>query len=453
MSGSAQILLVEDDPSGRELAEFNLSEAGYDVTAVESAEEGLERAASTPFDLVITDLRLPGMDGMAMLRRLRAIGQQMPVLVITAYGNISSAVEAMKAGAFDFIGKPFNRDHLLMSVARALQTRSLTREVEHLRSRVGESSLIAVSEVMKRTLSVCDRVAQSDASILIVGETGSGKELVAQRIHARSPRVSEPFVAINCAAIPAELLESELFGHEKGAFTGAMRARKGRFRQADGGTLFLDEVAELPIDVQGKLLRVLEARVVDVVGRDAPVPVDVRVLAATHRQLDQRVASGEFREDLFYRLNVVDITVPPLRDRPEDIAPLVQHFVAELGQGRSYRIPRELLAELERRAWPGNVRQLRNACERLVLLSAHGELAIDDLPKERTDTPHSGDRSLQDWPPLPDDGLSLVDLEKRVIERVLALKQGNVTHAAQYLRIPRHVLAYRLSKYGISRDG
>jgi transcriptional regulator with PAS, ATPase and Fis domain len=301
---------------------------------------------------------------------------------------------------------------------------------------------------MARVLEIADRVARAAAPVLVTGESGTGKELVARRIHARSPRAAGPFVAINCAAIPGELLESELFGHVRGAFTGAVRERLGRFRQADRGTLFLDEVAELPHNLQGKLLRVLQERAVDVVGSDSPVPVDVRVIAATNKD------PGELRGDLLYRLKVVEIAVPPLRDRPDDIAPLVAHFVAQFAAGRDVEVPEPVLDDLSSRTWPGNVRELENACERAVILCPGDALRLADLPPRAAGDarPRAGDADGADWlPALPESGLSLVDLEKRVIERVLALKKGNITQAAAYLRVPRHVLAYRMEKYGLRR--
>ncbi len=338
----------------------------------------------------------------------------------------------MKEGAADFVGKPFNRDHLLLSVSRALEGKQLREEVRQLRRKAAgvERPLIAASDAMRRVLEIADRVAGSDATVLVTGETGTGKELVARRVHARSERSDAPFVAINCAAVPGDLLESELFGHEKGAFTGATRAREGRFRQADGGTLFLDEIGELPGPLQGKLLRVLQERVVDVVGGDKPVPVDVRMVAATNRDLAAMAREGSFREDLLYRLNVLEVRVPPLRERPAEIEPLVRHFVERFAKGRDLSVPDDVMAELRSRPWPGNVRQLENACERLVILCPGDTLRVDDLP------PREGGSASEPsaaWPELPPEGLSLVDLEKRVIERVLALKNGNVTQAAQYL--------------------
>ena len=301
---------------------------------------------------------------------------------------------------------------------------------------------------MERLLDVADRVARGNGTVLITGETGTGKELVARRIHAQSPVSAGPFVAVNCAAIPADLLESELFGHEKGAFTGATRSRRGRFREATGGSLFLDEVAELPLALQAKLLRVLQEQRVDVLGRDTPEEVDVRIIAATNQDLSELTRVGRFRQDLLYRLKVLEIDVPPLRDRPEDIALLARHFAGVFSEGRDLKVPEAVLQALRLRAWPGNVRELQNACERMVLLAPGDTLRVEDLPP--ADDVASPKTSIN-WPDLPEDGLSLVDLEKRVIERALRLKAGNVSQTAQYLRIPRHVLVYRLSKYGIKR--
>jgi two-component system NtrC family response regulator len=298
---------------------------------------------------------------------------------------------------------------------------------------------------MKQVLTVADRVAGTEATVLITGESGTGKEAVARRIHVHSRRAEGPFVAVNCAAIPGELLESELFGHARGAFTGAVRDRTGRFRQAAAGTLFLDEVAEIPPALQAKLLRVLQERSVDVVGGDHPVPVDVRIVTATNRDLPSLLREGIFREDLYYRLNVVEVRVPPLRERPEDIPPLVEYFMKELGAGREMTVPPAVMEELKSRPWPGNVRELKNACERMAILCGGTEISVEDLPPAAT-------RAGEEWPPLPPDGLSLVDLEKKVIERALRLKGGNITQAAAYLQVPRHILVYRIEKFGIRRD-
>ena len=449
------ILLIEDDDSGRELGLFNLRKAGYTVDGAADGEAGLARFAPERHALVITDLQMPGIGGMEVLRRVKERSPETPVLVITAYGDIEVAVAAMKAGAFDFLGKPFHRDHLVMTVHKALERRRMGQEIEALRRQAAgvERPIVHASPAMARALEIADRVAGSAAPVLITGESGTGKELVARRIHARSRRSQGPFVAVNCAAIPGELLESELFGHVRGAFTGAVRDRPGRFRQAAGGTLFLDEVAELPLALQGKLLRVLQEHVVDVVGGDAPVAVDVRVLAATNQDIHARAAEGTLRRDLLYRLNVVELPLPPLRERREDIAPLVAHFVAGLAEGRDLEVPAAVHDELARRSWPGNVRELANACERAVILCRGDALRVEDLPAAPADlqTPQAPAGELLGA--LPEDGLSLVDLETRVIERVLQMKRGNVSQAAAYLRIPRHVLAYRMEKHGIRRPG
>jgi len=450
-----RILFIDDDWAGREVALFNLRKAGYKVEAASDGTEGLAIFSQGKFDLVITDLKMPGIPGMEVLRKVRAGSPDVPVLVITAFGNVETAVAAMKEGAYDFIGKPFHRDQLLLAVSKALDRRRLATEVRDLRIRVAGvgRDVVSVSAAMRRLLEVADRVAPTDATVLLTGESGTGKEVLARRIHVRSLRAEGPFVAVNCAAIPSELLESELFGHARGAFTGAVRDRVGRFRQASGGTVFLDEVAEIPTALQGKLLRALQERVVDPVGGDAPVPVDVRILAATNRDLGARIRDGSFREDLYYRLNVVELAVPPLRERPDDIPPLVQRFVSEFAAGREIAVPGAMVVELSRRPWPGNVRELRNACERMVILCRGDEVTLDDLPPApRGVAEDGGEEPSGEWPPLPADGFSLVDLEKRVIERALRLKGGNITQAAAYLRIPRHILVYRIGKYGLRRD-
>jgi DNA-binding NtrC family response regulator len=457
------LLFIEDDPAGRELGQFNLTRAGYDVDVAASGEEGLRCFDPQRHALVLTDLRMQKVDGLQVLTRVKEISPQTPVVVMTAYGSIDVAVEAMKQGACDFIGKPFHREHLLLAVARALEGKRLLEEVRTLRAAATgvERPMVLASAKMQELVRIVDRVASSEASVLILGESGTGKELVARRIHGRSKRAEGPFVAVNCAGVPDGLLESELFGHERGAYTGAHKARLGRFRKASGGTLFLDEIAELPLGLQGKLLRVLEERVIDVLGRDEPVAVDVRIVAATNKDLAKLASEGVFRPDLLYRLDVVSCRVPPLRERPEEIPSLVRHFVDRFAPDRELVVPDDLLTELVRRRWSGNVRQLENACERLVILCAGEALTLADLgPADPGDEleavpstvrPGVADTMADPWPALPEQGLSLVDLEKRVIERVLLHKRGNVSQAAAYLQIPRHVLVYRMEKYGIVR--
>ncbi|MCB9565728.1 MAG: sigma-54-dependent Fis family transcriptional regulator [Myxococcales bacterium] len=433
------ILLIEDDDSGRELGLFNLRRAGYQAEGAADGEAGLGLFDPARHDLVITDVRMPGIDGLEVLRRIRARAPETPVIVITAYGDVELAVAAMKEGAVDFIGKPFNRDHLLLAVGRALERQHLRQEVARLRIRASgvERPIIHASAAMTRVLEIADRLAGSSAPALICGEGGTGKELIARRIHTHGERASGPFVVVQCAALTHEGAELELFGD---------RQRVGRIRQAEGGTLFLDAIHELPAAVQGRLLEVVERGRLTPVGGGGSIAAECRVLAATLPG-----ARAGLRDDLLYRLAVVELEVPPLRDRPSDVPPLVAHFVAAASGERELEIPPALIEAMMRRPWPGNVRELENACERLVLLARGARLDPADLP-EIAEAPVSGglDRFLGE---LPEEGLSLVDLERQVIARVLALRRGNVSKAALYLRIPRHVLAYRMEKYGIRRPG
>lgn len=452
-----RILFIEDDPAGRELGLFNLKKAGYLTDEAKDGTEGLGLFSARRYDLVITDLKMPGISGMDVLREIKSQRPRVPVIVVTAYGNVNRAVEAMKLGAQDFIGKPFNRDHLLLVVEKALESCALEQEVQELRIKATgiERPIVQASSAMKHLLETADRVAASGATVLITGESGTGKELLARRVHVRSDRAQGPFVALNCAAVPKELLESELFGHTKGSFTGATKERLGRFRQANGGTMFLDEVAEIPIEMQGKLLRVLQERLVDVVGMDTPLPIDSRVIAATNKDLRKRIEDGSFREDLYFRLNVVELHIPPLRERLDDLEPLVEHFVDKHSGSRELVIPEELFDELRGRSWPGNARELENVCERLAILARGDELSIDDLPPsgpDDADAVGSAKRDTPDeWPPLPPEGLSLMELERHVIQRVLELMQWNIAKAARYLDVPRHILTYRMEKFGIRR--
>lgn len=455
----ARILFIDDDAGGRQMATFNLRQAGHTIHEAEDGQSGLSQFASHKYDLVITDLRMPDLSGIEVTRQLHERAPEVPVLIITAFGTIQTAVEAIKAGAYDFVLKPFSRDQLMMAVDKALEHERLLRENRELKRKVlgVERPIVYESATMKKTLELVDRVARSEACTLVTGESGTGKELVGRRIHARSQRGEQPFVALNCAAIPGELIEAELFGHEKGAFTGANQARIGRFRQADGGTLFLDEIAELPLVAQGKLLRVLQESVVDVIGSDQPVAVNTRVIAATNKDLQKEVAAGRFREDLYFRLNVVELEVPALRTRVQDIPILAQHFVREFAQGQEFVIPKEVLRALSARRWVGNVRELKNACERMAILCPGNILDVNLLPAERTATftqaseQQDQELKLNEWLSLPGEGFSLLDLEKTVIERVLALKNNNISEAARYLRVPRHILVYRVEKYGIAR--
>ena len=432
------LLFVDDDDTGRKVAVFNLRRAGFEVDEARDGVSALETFDVRRHELVVTDLRMPRMDGLELLGKLRERAPQVPVVVITAYGNVDVAVEAMQAGAWSFIEKPFSRQRLELAVSRALETSRLRRENRALRER----PLVTRSAAMDAVIRTCDKLAGSDAAVLVTGESGTGKELLARRLHSRSSRARGPFVAVNCAAIPETLVEAELFGHEKGAFTGATRARPGRFRTADRGTLFLDEVGELPLEVQARLLRVLEEGAVPVVGRDRPVAVDVRVIAATNRDLRAEVAARRFREDLFFRLDVLRLEVPPLRERPEDIAPLVEHFLAQWAE-RPLRLSPSALEALERRRWRGNVRELRNLCHRVALLAEGPVVEPADLPAA-----HVAPTSTAWLDQLPGD-LSLFDVEAQVIVHALERCDGNVSKAARMLKVPRHILAYRIEKHGL----
>ncbi len=439
------LLLIDDDETVRRVAVHNLRRAGLQVDAVEDGAVGLQRFDPAVHHVVVTDLKMPHVDGLAVLRTVHERSPDTPVVVVTAFGDVDVAVEAMRAGAWDFVEKPFSRDRLELTVRRALEAARLRRDNRRLAAAAGEPRLIAASPAMKDLLALADKLAASTAPVLITGESGVGKELVARRVHRRSPRAGGPFVAVNCGAIPAELMESELFGHTRGAFSGAVQARRGRFRAADGGTLFLDEVGELPAPLQSKLLRVLQEGEVDVVGADAPVSVDVRVVAATNRDVESLVADGKLREDLYYRLNVLRLDVPALRERVADIVPLARHFLDQLAPGRDLVLPDDVAAALRARPWRGNVRELRNLCERLVLLAPGDRVRLADLPADRL-PPAQGD-----WLDMIPPDLSLMDVEEAVVRHVLDRNGWNVSAAARALGVPRHVLAYRIEKYGLQK--
>ncbi|MCB1048621.1 MAG: sigma-54-dependent Fis family transcriptional regulator [Calditrichaeota bacterium] len=446
---SERILFADDDANFLEVMSFLLEEEGYPVRKAANGLEALECLQTDRFPLMITDLRMPGLDGQTLLAKARGLDPELLVIVITAFGDVPHAVAAMKAGAFDFLPKPCDREQFRLTVNRAMEHARLRRQVKALSQSGGShgKTLIHVSDAMANLLARADRIAHSDAIVLIEGESGTGKELLARRIHEASPRAGGPFVAINCGALPHDLLESELFGHVKGAFTGAVQNRLGQFRQAEAGTLFLDEIAELPLDLQATLLRVLQERVLQPVGGDAPLPVDVRVLAASNHSLEEEVREGRFRQDLYYRLNVVPLRIPPLRERSEDIICLARHFLAVHSGGREWRIPREVASQLQAQPWPGNVRELENLCQRAALLSEEPVLNEEfiSLPG-----PRAGDaRITVAGVELPADGISLFELERAILLKALAMNQSNQSATARFLRIPRHILLHRMEKFGI----
>jgi two-component system NtrC family response regulator len=442
---SSRVLVVDDDKNLAKVVEYNLKEDGHETLYANSAEEALELLARAPVDLVLTDVRMAGMGGMELLKRLRAERPDLPVILITAFAAIDSAVEAIKAGADDYIPKPFNQDDLKYKVRKALMHRRLARENQMLRAELaqhqGLPGMIGASPAMHKVFELITQVASSHSTVLITGASGTGKELAARAIHYLSPRADAPFVAVNCAAIPRELLESDLFGHVRGAFTGAVRDQTGKFELADRGAIFLDEIGDLDLGLQPKLLRVLQEHELQRVGDPASVKVDVRVIAATQADLRQSVAKGKFREDLFYRLNVIPITLPPLSARRGDVPLLADHFLKKFG-GESLSWSREALESLEKYAWPGNVRELENLVERLCVLLRGRDRAIaaSDLPAEIT----SGA-----GPAFTLEGKTFHEAEKELIARALEKAGGNRSRAARSLAIPRHVLLYRMKKYGI----
>ncbi len=473
MTSAPRVLVADDEPSIRFVLRETLESEGYEVTDVDNGDAALAALADTPHQLAFLDIRMPGPSGLDLLDRLRALGSDTAVVIITAQNTFENAVEAMKRGALDYLVKPFSVAEVKALAAKAVRTRALEREVHALRREVGRRSLpgdrlVGRSPELLEIFKTVGKVAARDVSVLITGESGTGKELVARAIHAASKRADAPFVAVNTAAIPRELLESELFGHERGAFTGAIAARVGRFREAHRGTLFLDEIGDMPVDLQAKLLRVLQSGEVTPVGARASEQVDVRIVAATHRDLDAAVREGRFREDLLYRLRVVPLHIPPLRERRDDIALLAEHFVAryaeELGTGRRVLAP-TALERLERHDWPGNVRELENSIKRALVLTTGEVLTPEDfafLIAAAGNAPGEGDlasRVERDVAAALASGAHdvyrrILDLvEKPLLEAVLAHTDGNQIRAAAILGINRNTLRKKIVELGIPLPG
>lgn len=420
--------------------------AGFAVRSAAGYAQGLESFTARFPDLVVTDVQLGDGSGLDLLRKFKAEMPAVPVIVITAFGSIEMAVEAMHEGAFTFLTKPFDRDVLRLSCEKALelgllrdQTRTLTHEVNRLTGALGMET---VNSAMAELLDKAVKVAGSDSTVLIGGESGTGKEVLARLIHQHSQREGAPFVAVNCAAIPENLIESELFGHVHGAFTGAVKDRKGRFQTADGGTIFLDEIGELRPEMQVKFLRVLQERLFEPVGAEHSVALDVRVIAATNKDLHAEIRDGSFREDLYYRLAVIPLHLPPLRDRRDDIPALVRHFLKKHNSPAAVHFSEEAMAVLMAYAWPGNIRELQNVVERCLILRNADEIEAFDIGLD----PSVAGLGID----IPPEGISLVEVEKNLIIRALDMSHGNRSQAARLLRIPRHVLIYRLEKFDLS---
>jgi len=448
MTARGTVLIVDDEREMRLLLEDELLDAGYEVVSAVSAGEALNRAATGAVDVVVTDLIMPGMKGDELLRELHTRQPDVPVVIMTAFGSIESAVEATKAGAYHYVAKPFRMEQLLVTVENALRERRLRRELLELRTSLGNGrhSMIAEGPSMRRAIDMVLRAAHVDTPVLLLGESGTGKELLARALHAEGPRRARRFVAVNCSSIPETLLESQLFGHWRGAFTDSREDRAGLFREADGGTILLDEVGDMTPALQGKLLRVLQEREIHPLGAPSPVSVDVRIVAATHRNLEELCDSGAFRRDLYYRLNVISVRVPPLRERQEDILPLVAHFLDKHGR----RLDREgctvavgALDAIQRYPWPGNVRELENVIERALVLGREPVITRSDLPEPLRQV----GRALS---PGAVPVRSLADVERDQIANALQLVQGNKAAAARALGIDRKTLYRKLDAYGIS---
>ncbi len=445
-----RVLLIDDDESLNRVLGHQLRKEGFDVVTCTQGAKGLEEFARGDFGVVITDIQMPGLSGMDVLKEVKKKSEEVIVILITAYGTIKSAVEAMKTGAADYLTKPFETDELVLVLRRAIRARDLEKENLELRSQLAErfsfNSIIGRSSRLDAVFRLISKVAPTDATVLLLGESGTGKELLARALHNASGRKEGPFVTVNCSAIPDNLMESELFGHVKGAFTGAMRDKPGKFELAKGGTVFLDEIGDLKTDLQAKLLRVLQEKEFERVGGTKSERADVRIVAATNKDLVSAMKKGEFREDLFYRLSVVPIDVPPLRDRKEDIPLLVDHFLEKFSRTARPAISERALALLEGYDWPGNVRELENVIERAVVLSGKEMIDEEDLP----DFVKFG-RSDGCATEIPEAGASLQEIEKGAILSALERTGWNRTKAARLLKIPRHVLLYRLKKFGIEK--
>lgn len=451
------ILIVDDEDLVRWSLEKALTKEGYQITLSDSGEMALKKMGEETIDLILLDIRLPGLSGLEVLQKIRETDQDILVIMMTSYGEVETAVNAMKLGAYDYVNKPFNLDDIRFSVRKALETVRLKKEVDLLRSRQKEQwgfdNIIGNSPVMREVFEMLNKIARSDATtVLLQGESGTGKDLVAKAIHYRSSRFEKPFTAINCATVIETLLESELFGHEKGAFTDAKARKLGLFEQGDGGTIFLDEVGEMKLDLQVKLLRVIEEKSIRRVGGVKDIKVDVRIIAASNRDLAEMAKEGSFREDLYYRLKVFPIYIPTLRERKEDIPLLINYFIGFFNKEFKKSVngvSPEALAFLTKYSWPGNVRELKNVIERAIILGGNEEIIPEHLPKEVLLESLGEEGGSHGIIKLPSQGVVLEDVERDLIRQALEMTSGNQTHAARLLAITRDALRYRMQKYGL----
>lgn len=447
-----KILIADDEKNMRWILGKNLREENFDVVEACDGEEAYHLFLDEEPDLAILDYRMPKIDGMEVLRRIKTINTKLPVIMITAHGSTDAAVEAMKLGAVDYISKPFDISDLKLSIFKALNIDQLNKEIDYLKetaNQIFNGKIIGNSKKMQDVFEIVNKVADTSASVLIIGESGTGKEGIAASIHNKSSRINKPFITVNCGAIPESLIESELFGYEKGAFTGANARKAGRFDRAQGGTLFLDEIGELSLPLQVKILRVLQEKEFERVGGSQVIKADVRIIAATNRDLEKMVDKGEFREDLLYRLKVIPIHLPPLRERKDDIPLLVEYFIdkycKEINKGKM-SMDKETLEILKNYDFPGNIRELENLIERLIILSSDRRIKPSLLPKEILKGAFS---SKKDEFVLPEEGIRLDEVEESFVRQALQMAKGNQTHAAKLLGLSRHALIYRMDKYNL----
>jgi two-component system response regulator AtoC len=444
-----RILIVDDEKSQRDMLAGSLEKEGYSVSKAKSGFEAMELCENRYFEIALIDLKMPGMDGIELLHKLREMNPEIQAIMITAHGSVESAVEAMRLGAYHYVNKPVNLDELKLNIKKALDSYHLLAENKYLKGELEEKykdvQIIGDSKAIKEVLSTVTRVAKSKSTVLIRGESGTGKELVARAIHALSDGAEKRFIAVSCAALPETLLESELFGHEKGAFTGAISRKEGRFELADGGTLFLDEVGDIPLETQVKILRAIESQEFERLGAKETLKVDVRIISATNQDLEKKVSEGTFREDLYYRLNVISIFIPPLRERREDLMLLVDHFIKKASQkcGKSIKgMTTEVKDIILGYDWPGNVRELQNAIERGVVLSRTDVV-------DKTDLPYFGLIKFRETVPSAD--LTLKDIEKNHISSTLRKTDWNLSKTADILGIHRNTLRLKMREYGIEK--
>ena len=445
-----KVLLIDDDLNLCKVLEYQLERNGYRVSVARNGKEGLLLFSKNNFDIVITDIQMPDISGIDVLRKIRTEDEKVIIIIITAHGSVENAIEACRLGADDYLTKPFGQEQLLFIIEKAVNLQKLQDENTLLKQEVAGKykfdNMVAHSARMQEVLKVTTQVARRNATVLITGESGTGKELIARAVHYNSPRKDKPLITVNCPSIPENLIESELFGHVKGAFTGAIKDRKGQFERADGGSIFLDEIGDLREDLQAKLLRVLQEHEFQRVGGSETIKVDVRVIAASNSDLEQLMSEKKFREDLYYRLSVVPIRIAPLRERKEDIPYLIDFFILKYGEGKKYKISSEAVKILQNYEWPGNVRELENIIERILALATDSEITITDIPDHISGRFYEPSGTTIN---IPEEGIALEALERMVIKEILQKTGGNRSKTARMLKIPRHVLLYRLKKFGL----